>query len=127
MFTQKSCAERKEKVLESSRKQLDANQINRSVRLYSIGCSSATLQNQECMNEKLKIQIKSTNKMQHFHKFILDDYVWLNMFRAPLRPLPGEYNCTRSLWFYRWSVVGRGLQQHAPTVKPEALSAVVRS
>jgi hypothetical protein len=27
------------------------------------------------------------------------------MFRASLRPSSGAYNCTRSLWFYRWSVV----------------------
>jgi len=26
------------------------------------------------------------------------------MFRAPLHPSSGAYNCTRSLWFYRWSV-----------------------
>jgi len=26
------------------------------------------------------------------------------MFRAPLRPSLGACNCTRSLWFYRWSV-----------------------
>jgi len=27
------------------------------------------------------------------------------MFRAPIRPSSGAYNCTRSLCFYRWSVV----------------------
>ena len=44
--------------------------------------------------------------MQQFHKFItLNVYVWLNMFRASPRPLSGAYICTRSLWFYRWSVV----------------------
>jgi len=37
----------KKEVLESSRKQLDANQINRSVRLYSIGCYSATWHSSE--------------------------------------------------------------------------------
>jgi len=43
--------------------------------------------------------------MQQFHKFITWRlYVWLNMFRTPLRPSSGAYNCTRSLWFYRWSV-----------------------
>jgi hypothetical protein len=25
------------------------------------------------------------------------------MFRASPRPSSGAYNCTRSLWFYRWS------------------------
>jgi len=73
------------------------------------------------------------------------------MFRASPRPLSGAYNCTRSLWFNRWSVavgallvvvwqittsvVGRGLADHdqqrygrcSPTVKREAPSAVVRS
>jgi hypothetical protein len=28
--------------------------------------------------------------------------MWLNMFRASTRPSSGAYNCTRSLWFYRW-------------------------
>jgi len=27
------------------------------------------------------------------------------MFWASLRPSSGAYNCIRSLWFYRWSVV----------------------
>jgi hypothetical protein len=31
--------------------------------------------------------------------------VWLNTFRASLSQSSGAYNCTRSLWFYRWSVV----------------------
>jgi glucan phosphoethanolaminetransferase (alkaline phosphatase superfamily) len=30
--------------------------------------------------------------------------MWLNMFRAPLRPSSGAYNYTRGLWFYHWSV-----------------------
>jgi len=69
------------------------------------------------------------------------------MFWAPLRPSSGAYNCTRSLWFYRWSIVGHGLagyadtesphnlpdhdqqrwNHHTPTVEPESPSAVVRS
>jgi len=65
------------------------------------------------------------------------------MFRAPPRPSSGAYNCINSLWFYRWnvggiSVVGRGLAggqttinstatTNAPTVKPEAVNAVVSS
>ena len=48
------------------------------------------------------------------------------------------YNCSSSLWFYRWNVVVAVLlvvvgptrpdhehQHHAPTVKPEAATAVV--
>jgi hypothetical protein len=42
--------------------------------------------------------------MQQFHSLLLDVYVWLNMFRALLRPSSGAYNCISSLWFYRWSV-----------------------
>jgi hypothetical protein len=48
---------------------------------------------------------KSINKMQIFTGLLLDVYVWLNMFQAPLCPSSGAYNCTRSLWFYRWSMV----------------------
>ena len=64
------------------------------------------------------------------------------MFRKPPRPSSGAYKCTNSLWFYRWSVVLAVLlvvvgpagrpdhdQQHyyyhAPTLKPEAATAVV--
>jgi len=50
--------------------------------------------------------------MQHFPKFIIWRLCVLNMFRASLRPSSGAYNCTRSLWFYRWSFVGRGLADH---------------
>jgi hypothetical protein len=68
------------------------------------------------------------------------------MFQAPPRPSSGAYNCINSLWFYRWnlggsSVVGRGLAGYingqnttinaattnTPTVKPEAVNAVVSS
>jgi len=92
------------------------------------------------------IQINQSTRCKGLTTLLLDAYVWLNMFRAPLRLSSGAYNCTRSLWFYRWSVavgafVGRGLagradlpdndqkrsNRHAPTIKPEAPSAVVRS
>ena len=81
------------------------------------------------------IQINQPTRCNSFTSLLLDVYVWFNTFRAPLRPSSGAYNCTRSLWFYRWSVVGRGLpdhdqqrsNRHAPAVKPEAPSAVVRS
>ena len=51
------------------------------------------------------IQINQSTRCSSFTILLLDIYVWLNMFRAPLRPSSGAYNCTRSLWFYRWSVV----------------------
>jgi hypothetical protein len=43
--------------------------------------------------------------MQQFYKFITWCFVSLNMFRAPLRPSSGAYNCINSLWFYCWSMV----------------------
>ena len=48
------------------------------------------------------IQINQPTRCNSFTSLFLDVYVWLNMFRAPLRPSSGVYNCTRSLWFYRW-------------------------
>jgi hypothetical protein len=50
------------------------------------------------------IQINHPTRCNGFTSLLLDVYVWLNIFRAPLRPSSGAYNCTRSLWFYRWSV-----------------------
>jgi len=68
------------------------------------------------------------------------------MFWAHPRPSSGAYNCINSFWFYRWSVggnstFGRGLAglrtgqtttnsiatTNVPTVKPEAVNAVVSS
>jgi len=51
--------------------------------------------------------------MQQFHKFLLDVYVSLNMFRVPPRPSYGAYNCINSLWVLPLerdgsSAVGRG-------------------
>jgi hypothetical protein len=50
------------------------------------------------------IQINQPTRSNSFISLLHDVYVWLNMFRAPLRPSSGAYNCTRNLWFYRWSV-----------------------
>jgi len=50
------------------------------------------------------IPINQPTRCNSFRSLLLDVYVWLNMFREPLRPSSGAYNCTRSLWFYRWSV-----------------------
>jgi len=86
------------------------------------------------------IQINQPTRCNSFTSLLLDVYVWLKMFRAPLRPSSGAYKSTRRLWFYHWSVaVGAFLvvvwpdldqqrsNSHAPTVKPKAPSAVVRS
>jgi len=51
------------------------------------------------------IQINQPTRCNSFTSLLFDVYVWLNMFRAPLRLSSEAYNCTRSLWFYRWSVV----------------------
>jgi hypothetical protein len=48
------------------------------------------------------IQIIQPTRYNSFTSLLLDVYVWLNMFRASPRPSSGAYNCTRSLWFYRW-------------------------
>jgi len=83
------------------------------------------------------IQINQPTRCNSFTGLLLDVYVWLNMFRAPLRPSSGAYNCTKSLWVHRWSVaVGTLLvvvwqtcqttTNNAPTVNPEAPSTFVR-
>ena len=49
------------------------------------------------------IRIIQPTRCNNFTSLLLDVYVWLNMFcRASSRPSSGAYNCTRSLWFYRW-------------------------
>jgi len=48
------------------------------------------------------IRIIQPTRCNIFTSLLLDIYVWLNMFRASPRPSSGAYNCTRSLWFYRW-------------------------
>ena len=56
-------------------------------------------------------QINQPTRCNSFTSLLLDVYVWLNMFWAPPRPSSGAYNCTRSLWFYRWRLaVGAKLQ-----------------
>jgi hypothetical protein len=52
----------------------------------------------------LMFQTNQPTSCNNFTSLLLDIYMWLNMFRAPLRPSSGAYNCTRSLWFYCWSV-----------------------
>jgi hypothetical protein len=47
----------------------------------------------------------STKKYNSFTILLLDVCVWRNMFRGSPRPSSGAYNCTRSLWFYRWRAV----------------------
>jgi hypothetical protein len=55
------------------------------------------------------IQVIQPTRCNSFTRLLLDVYVWLNMFRASLRPSSGAYNCTRSLWFYRWIVAVEAL------------------
>ena len=43
------------------------------------------------------IQINQPTRCNSFTSLLLDVYVCLNMFRAPLRPSSGTYNYTRSL------------------------------
>jgi len=51
------------------------------------------------------VQINQPTRCNSFTSLLLDVYMWLNMFRAPPRTSSRAYNCTRSLWFYSWSVV----------------------
>jgi hypothetical protein len=48
------------------------------------------------------IQIIQPTRCNSFTSLLLDVYVWLNMFRASLRPSSGAYNCNGSLWFFCW-------------------------
>jgi len=48
------------------------------------------------------IQVIQPTGWNSFTSLLLDVYVWLNMFRASPRPSSGAYDCTRSLWSYRW-------------------------
>ena len=42
--------------------------------------------------------------MQEFHKFITWRLCVAQHVSGASPPSSGAYNCTRSLWFYRWSV-----------------------
>jgi hypothetical protein len=55
------------------------------------------------------IQINQPTRCNSFASLLLDVYVWLKMFRAPLRQSSGAYSCTRSLWFYRWKEAAAAL------------------
>jgi len=44
----------------------------------------------------------SPTRRNSFTTLLLDVYVWLNTFRMSPHPSSEAYNCTRSLWFYRW-------------------------
>jgi hypothetical protein len=50
----------------------------------------------------IQIRVIQPIRCNNFTSLLLDVYVWHNMFRASPRLLSGAYNCTRSLWFYRW-------------------------
>jgi len=50
----------------------------------------------------ITIQIIQPTRCKSFTSLLLDVYVWLNMLRASPRPSSGAYNCSRSIWFYRW-------------------------
>jgi len=53
-------------------------------------------------DEYNSIQIIQPTRCNSFTSLLLDVYMCLNMFRVSPRPSSGAYNCTKSLWFYRW-------------------------
>jgi hypothetical protein len=53
----------------------------------------------------IKIQINQPTRCKSFTCLLLEVYMWLNMFRSPIRPSSEAYNCTRTPCFYRWNVV----------------------
>jgi len=55
------------------------------------------------------MQINQPTRCNSFTSLLLEVYVWLNMFRASPRPSSEAYNCTRSLWFYRWREAAEAL------------------
>jgi hypothetical protein len=86
------------------------------------------------------IQTNQPTRCNCFTSLLFDVYVWLNIFRASPRPSSGAYNCTRSLWFYRWREEAGALlvvvwpdhdqqpsSRFSPTVQLEGPSAVVSS
>jgi len=72
------------------------------------------------------IQINQPTRCNSFTSLLLVVYVWLNVFRAPLRPSSGAYNCTRSLWFYRCSVTIGSLLVAVETTTNNAQTATLQ-
>jgi len=59
-----------------------------------VGWEGGGLSHQKQTN---KIQINQPTRCNSFTSLLVDVYVWLNMFRAPLRPSSGAYNCINLL------------------------------
>jgi hypothetical protein len=72
------------------------------------------------------MQINQPTRCSSFTSLLLDIYAWLNMFQAPLRQSSGAYNCTRSLWFYCWSVAVGALLVVVSTTNNAATATIQR-
>jgi hypothetical protein len=74
------------------------------------------------------IQINQPTRCNTFTSLLLDVYVWLNMFRGPIRPSSGAYNCSNNLWFYRWrvTVAVRSGRPRPTTLQPPLSNAKTR-
>ena len=99
--------------------------LNFKIALYHLSCHTKRLSGKQRVPnvtfdghksvDHHTIQINQPTRCISFTSLLLDVYVWLNMFQAPLRPSSGAYNCNRSLWFYHWSVAAGAL---LATVEP---------
>ena len=82
--------------------------------LFSISPMRRQRKNRLCFDVRKSvhhhtIQINQPPRCNSFTSLLLDVYVSLNVFRALFHPSLGAYNCTRSLWFYRWRVADGAL------------------
>ena len=66
-------------------------------------------------------QINQPTRCNNFTSLLLDVYVWLKIFRAPLRPSSGAYDCTSNLWFYRWRMAVAALLVVVTRPRPTTL------
>jgi len=68
-----------------------------------LGALRCVFDTNDQIQNSIQFKIIQPTRCNSFTSLLLDVYVLLNMFRASPRPSSGAYNCTRSLWYYRWT------------------------